>query len=437
MSEVKKAKVYVSMAADIIHHGHINIIENARKLGEVTVGLMTDMALAGYKRLPLLSYEQRKRIIENIKGIEKVIPQASLDYLPNLKKMRPDYVVHGTDWRTGTQKETRAKVIEVLREWGGKLVEVDYTKDISSSQIVSRMNAIGTTPEIRLRKLKKLLELKPIVRIMEVHNGLTGRIVETTQLIEGDNVKEFDGMWASSLTDSTAKGKPDTKVVDVSSRVHTIDQIFEVTTKPLIFDGDDGGLPEHFGFMVKTLERLGVSAVIIEDKTGAKRNSLFGAEAGQTQDSVQNFCGKIKTGKNAQVTDDFMIIARIESLILGKGHGDALKRAQAYIKAGADGIMIHSKADNAKEVLEFCNLYAKFEQRVPLVAVPSTYSHITERELADAGVNIVIYANHMLRSAYPAMVETAKLILKHERCHEANEVCYPIKETITLIPASK
>jgi phosphoenolpyruvate phosphomutase len=429
--------VYVGMSSDVLHHGHIKIIEEARKLGEVIVGLLTDKAIASFKRLPLLSYEQRKKIIENIKGVKDVTPQETLDYVPNLKKLKPDYVVHGTDWRTGVQRETRERVIKALKEWGGELVEPEYTKGVSSTQLINEMLEIGTTPGIRLKKLKKLLELKPLVRILEVHNGLTGRIVEKTKINEKNTVREFDGMWASSLTDSASKGKPDIELVDFTSRLQTIDQIFEVTTKPMIVDGDTGGLTEHFVYTVKTLERLGVSAVIIEDKIGPKRNSLFGTEVEQQQDTIENFSQKISAGKKAQVKDDFMIIARIESLILKKGLKDALKRAKAYTGAGADGIMIHSKEKEPKEILDFCGEYNKFEDKVPLIVVPSTYNAITEEELIKAGVKVVIYANHLLRSAYPAMVKTAESILKNHRSKEADELCLPIKEVLTLIPGGK
>jgi len=430
-------KVYVAMGTDIMHHGHINIIEEARKLGEVTIGLLTDEAIATYKRLPLLSYEQRKKIIENIKGVKNVVPQETLDYIPNLKKLKPDYVVHGTDWREGIQKKTRERVIEALKGWNGKLVEPEYTKGISSTQIINDMLEIGTTPQIRLKKLRKLLELKPLVRILEVHNGLTGRIVEKTKVVNGEEVREFDGMWQSSLTDSTSKGKPDIELVDLTSRLQTIDQIFEVTTKPMLVDGDSGGLTEHFVYTVKTLERLGVSAVIIEDKIGPKRNSLFGTDVRQQQDTIENFSRKISEGKKAQVTEDFMIIARIESLILKNGVKDALTRAKAYIKAGADGIMIHSKEKDPKEILDFCREYKKLNDKVPLVAVPTTYNSITEKDLIKAGVKIVIYANHLLRSAYPAMVKTAESILKNHRCLEADKLCLPVSEILTLIPGGK
>ena len=430
-------KVYVGMSADMIHPGHLNIIKEAKKLGEVTVGLLTDKAIASYKRLPSLNYEQRKAIIENIKGVNKVLPQEELDYAINLRKLKPDFVVHGDDWKKGVQRQTRQNVIDTLKEWGGKLHEVPYTKGISSTQLNESLKEIGTTPEIRMARLRRLLEAKPIVRVLEAHNGLTGLIVENIGVKDNGRNKEFDAMWLSSLTDSTAKGKPDIEAVDVTSRLHGLNDILEVTTKPIIYDGDTGGISEHFVFTVKTLERLGVSAIIIEDKTGLKKNSLFGTEVAQTQDNVEDFCNKISAGKKAQVTKSFMIIARIESLILQQGMDDAVLRAKAYIKAGADGIMIHSKEKDGKEILEFCERYKKFQKRVPLVAVPSSYNHLTEKELTKAGVNIVIYANHMLRSAYPAMVDVARSILTHERSMEANDKCMPIKEILNLIPGTK
>lgn len=426
--------VYVGMSADLIHHGHIKIIEEARKLGKVIVGLLTDEAIASYRRVPLLRYEQREIVVRNIAGVEKVIPQKTLDYVENLRKVRPDYVVHGTDWRTGVQKETRARVVETLKEWGGKLVEPEYTAGVSSTELLSYAVEQGITPGQRLSRLRRLLELKPMVRVLEVHNGLTGLIAEKTQLKKQGKTLEFDAMWESSLTDSTSKGKPDTAVVDVSSRLQTIEQILEVTTKPLIVDGDSGGLTEHFIFTVRSAERLGVSALIIEDKIGPKRNSLFGTDVAQLQDSIENFAEKITAGKKAQVSDDFMIIARIESLILKQGVRDALKRAKAYIEAGADGIMIHSKEKTPDEIFEFCNKYQKFKNKVPLVVVPSTYSQVTEDELQKAGIQMVIYANHMLRSAYPAMVKTAQTILKYRRAKEADKYCLSIKDILTLIP---
>ncbi|MBC8257280.1 MAG: phosphoenolpyruvate mutase [Candidatus Marinimicrobia bacterium] len=427
--------VYIGMSADLIHQGHLNIIREGLKLGEVYIGLLTDEAIAGYKRLPLIAFNERKLIVENLKGVEKVVPQNTLDYVPNLKKLKPDFVVHGDDWKTGVQKEVRQRVIDTLAEWGGKLVEPKYTEGISSTDLISAVKAQGITPGKRMKTLRRLIGAKPIVRILEAHNGLTGLIAEKTQIIKDGRTIEFDGIWESSLTDSTAKGKPDTELVDFSSRFSTIEEILEVTTKPMIVDGDTGGRIDHFKFRVKTLERLGVSAIIIEDKIGDKRNSLFGTTVPQEQDSIEHFSQKIHEGKKSQVTEEFMIIARVESLILQKGMDDALLRSKAYIKAGADGIMIHSKNKDGKEIIEFCTHFKKFENRVPLIVVPSTYAHMTENELKDLGVNVVIYANHLLRSAYPAMVDTAKSLLTNSRGMEAsNEYCMSIKEIITLIP---
>jgi phosphoenolpyruvate phosphomutase len=433
---MKKEKiVYIGMSADLIHQGHLNIIHEGLKLGEVTIGLLTDEAIAGYKRLPLIAFNERKLIVENLKGVEKVIPQNTLDYVPNLIKLKPDFVVHGDDWKTGVQKEVRQQVIDTLAKWGGKLIEPNYTKGISSTDLISAVKAQGITPGKRMKTLRRLIGVKPIVRILEAHNGLTGLIAEKTQIQKDGRTIEFDGIWESSLTDSTAKGKPDTELVDFSSRFSTIEEILEVTTKPMIVDGDTGGRIDHFKFRVKTLERLGVSAIIIEDKIGDKRNSLFGTTVPQEQDSIEHFSQKIHEGKKSQVTEEFMIIARVESLILQKGMDDALLRSKAYIKAGADGIMIHSKNKDGKEIIEFCNQFKKFDQRVPLIVVPSTYAHMTENELMDLGVNVVIYANHLLRSAYPAMVNTAKSLLENSRGMEAsNDYCMSIKEIITLIP---
>ncbi len=426
--------VYVGMSADLVHPGHLNIINVAKDLGEVTIGLLTDEAIASYKRLPYLSYDQRKIIIESIKGVKQVVPQTTLGYVPNLRKYKPDFVVHGDDWKSGVQQRVRQQVIDTLKEWGGGLIEVEYTKGISSTALNKHLREIGTTPQIRMARFQRLLDSKPLVRILEAHNGLTGLIVENTSVnVDGRN-EEFDGMWLSSLTDSTAKGKPDIEYVDITSRMHTLNDILEVTTKPLIYDGDSGGIPEHFVFTVKSLERLGISAVIIEDKIGLKKNSLFGTDVVQTQDSIENFCHKISMGKKAQVTDEFKIIARIESLILKKGLDDAIERAGKYIQAGADGIMIHSKEKMPDEILAFCARYKTFERIVPLVVVPSSYDQIYERELAAAGVKVVIYANHLLRSAYPAMVETARTILSNGRAHESRERLMPIKEIISLIP---
>ena len=427
------ATVYVGMSADLIHPGHLNIISKARKLGEVTVGVLTDAAIASYKRLPYLTYDQRKIVVENLVGVNRVVPQDSLDYIPNLQKLKPDYVVHGDDWKTGIQRQTRARVAEVLKEWGGELVEPEYTPHISSTKLNAAIREVGTTAVVRMKRLRRLLSAKNIVRIIEAHNGLTGLIAENAKVETKETEREFDGIWISSLTDSSAKGKPDMECVDLTSRMNTLHDILEVTTKPIIYDGDSGGIAEHFVFMVRTLERLGVSAVVIEDKSGLKQNSLLQSGNNQKQDSIETVCTKITAGKRAQVTDDFMIIARIESLIANAGIDDALTRAKAYIDAGADGIVIHSKKNSPDEIFEFCRAYSLIRNRVPLVAIPSTYPQVTEEELIESGVGIVIYANQLLRSAYPAMVRTALSILKNERAEETEKDCMSIKELVTLI----
>jgi phosphoenolpyruvate phosphomutase / 2-hydroxyethylphosphonate cytidylyltransferase len=428
------SKVYVAMSADLIHPGHLNIIKRATQYGTVYVGLLTDEAIASYKRLPYLTYEQRSLIVQALKGVEEVIPQNTLDYRQNLRLLKPDFVIHGDDWKEGVQQETRKQVIDTLDEWGGKLIEFPYTQGISSTKLNQAVREIGTTPDIRRATLRRLISSKSIVRIIEAHNGLTGLIAEHAKETMNGKTQEFDGMWASSLTDSTVRGKPDIEAVDISTRLSNINDLLEVTTKPIIFDGDTGGKPEHFIYTVRTLERLGVSAVIIEDKVGLKQNSLFGTDVQQNQETIENFCYKIKAGKRAQVTDDFMIIARIESLILKAGMEDALTRAKAYIACGCDGIMIHSKEKTPLEILTFCNAYQQFEKKVPIVVVPSTYDTIYESELSAAGVKIVIYANQLLRSAYPAMINTARSILSNGRAYEARDNMMSIKEIITLIP---
>ena len=438
LTQNKSKSVLVPMEADIIHPGNINILRHAGDLGRVIIGIYTDEAISKYKRSPILSYEQRKDIALNLKNVDEVISLKSMDFTNVVKKLKPDFVVHGDDWKNGFFKNVRKNVLTELKVYGGELVEPKYTKDISSTEIVNQLNYIGTTPDIRRKSLKRLLEVKPYLRFLESHNGLTALIVEQTKIKNSDELeKSFDGMWLSSLTVSTSKGMPDTELVDFSTRFQTIEEIMEVSTKPIIVDGDTGGEIEHFSARVRTLERLGVSAVIIEDKVGLKRNSLFGTDIPQTQDSIDNFCNKIIAGRNARVTKDFMIIARIESLILGMGGEDAIKRAKAYIDAGVDGVMIHSKDKTGEEIIRFCKEYNKFNNRVPLVAVPSAYSHMKEVELSELGVNIIIYANHLIRSAYPAMIKTAESILYNERAKETSEEdCMSIKEIINLIPFS-
>jgi len=429
--------VYLGMIGDIMHPGLINIINEGTKYGDVMIGLFTDKAIATHKRLPYLTYEQRKNVIENIKGVSSIVPQDEWSYVPNLLKYKPDYIIHGDDWLQGPDKYIRDEVFKVMEKLGGEVIEIPYTKGISASGLKEEMDSLGVTPQARLSSLRRLISAKPIVRILESHNGLTGLIAEHTSVEVNGQHREFDGMWASSLTDSTSKGKPDIEAVDLTTRLHDLNDTLEVTTKPVIYDGDTGGKLEHFVFTVRTLERLGISAVIIEDKVGLKQNSLFGTDAIQTQDTIEGFCNKIKAGKDAQITRDFMIISRCESLIAGKPVDDALERCHAYVAAGADGVMIHSKNKSGEDIKEFCQRFREKDPHTPIVAVPTTYNQFTEEELAAWGINIVIYANHMLRSAYPAMVKCAETILETSRSLEASEkYCMPIKQILNLIPGT-
>lgn len=418
------------MSAEFIHGGHITIIEKAAQLGELTVGILSDEAMMSYRGYPILTFEERCRVVSRIKGVTNVIKKENLGYEKIIQELKPDYIVHGSQWR-GSTKE---KILKLLDQYGGELVEFPYTENKEYELFDNHIEQMRYMPEVRRGKLRRALELsnRPL-RVLEAHSGLTGLIAEKTKIEKRGEIRQFDAMWVSSLCDSTAKGKPDIELVDMTSREKTIDEIMEVTTKPIILDGDTGGIPEHFYYNVKTLERMGVSAIIIEDKVGLKKNSLFGTDVEQQQDTIEGFCHKIQVGKSAQTTSDFMIIARIESLILKRGMDDAIKRAFAYVEAGADGIMIHSKNDTPDEVAEFCKLFRKEYKNVPLVVVPTTYNQITEKELGECGVNVIIYANHLIRSAFPAMNKVAHMILENERSKEASEYCMPIKEILTLI----
>lgn len=434
LAEIENRIVYLCFSTDIIHSGHINIIKKAGLLGKVIVGVLSDEAVASYKRFPLLPFSERMAMFSNINGVYKVVEQTTLSYKANLKKYKPDIVVHGDDWKEGIQKPIRDEVIEVIATYGGKLVEFPYSKNDKYSDIEKRARAELATPDVRRGRLKKVLKMKGIVTALEAHSGLTGLIVENTFVEEDGGIRQFDAMWVSSLCDSTAKGKPDIELVDMTSRFRTIDDICEVTTKPIIFDGDTGGLKEHFVYTVRSLERMGVSMVIIEDKTGLKKNSLFGNEVVQTQTTIEEFCEKISAGKKAQRTNDFMICARIESLILEQGVEDAINRAKAYTEAGADAIMIHSRKKEPDEIFEFVRLYREWNTAKPIVVVPTSFNTVTEEEFKERGVNIVIYANQLTRTGFPAMQNAAKMILGNHRAKECDDVCMPFKEIIRLIP---
>ena len=425
--------VYTCFCTDIIHAGHLNIIEQACKYGKVIVGALSDEALIKYNKFPTISLEERIKLYESLEGVDKVVVQNNMMYDEVIEELHPDYVVHGDNWKEGPESAIRENVLKCLASYGGELVEVGYTYNPTVKKIDRQLREKLSMPEYRRKRLRQLLDIRPVVKAIEVHSGLTGLIAEKTVVEHDGELDQFDAMWISSLCDSTAKGKPDIELVDMTSRFRTIDDVTEVTTKPIIFDGDTGGLTEHFVYTVRTLEKMGVSAIIIEDKTGLKKNSLFGTEVEQTQDTIENFSAKIRAGKNAQLTDDFMIIARIESLILERGMEDALERARAFVKAGADGIMIHSRKKDPAEILEFCDKFRQENKQTPIVVVPSSFNTITEEELAEHGVNVVIYANQLTRSAFPAMQKTAEDILRFHRAKEVDDRLMPIKNIITLI----
>ena len=434
LAEVNERTVYMSFSTEYIHSGHIAIINKARRLGRLIVGVLSDEAVSSFKRFPLIPYEERKALIENIAGVERVVEQKTLSYATNLRALKPDYVVHGNDWCEGFQKPIRQEVCEVLAEYGGRLVEYPYSDSPMYKELDANHRAEASMPDVRRGRLRKLINMKGLVTAMEAHSGITGLIVEKTTVLQEGKTYQFDAMWVSSLCDSTAKGKPDIELVDMTSRFRTIDDIMEVTTKPIIFDGDTGGLTEHFVYTVRSLERMGVSMVIIEDKTGLKKNSLFGTEVKQTQDSIENFCNKIRAGKHAQKTKEFMICARIESLILEQGMDDALTRAFAFSEAGADAIMIHSRKKDPAEIFEFVEKFREKNTTTPIVVVPTSFNTVTEQEFKDRGVNVVIYANQLTRTGFPAMQDAARTILENHRAKECDDKCMSIKEIITLIP---
>ena len=434
LKEVESRTVYMCFSSDIIHGGHISIIKKAQKLGKLIIGVLSDEAVASYKRFPLVPASERKIMFQNVSGVYKVIDQNTLSYRENLEKYHPDIVVHGDDWCTGFQRPIRDEVEEILSSYGGKLVEYPYSNDQKYRDIDARTRADLAMPDIRRGRLKRVLEAKGLITAMEAHDGLTGLIVENTVVYQDGGARQYDAMWVSSLCDSTAKGKPDIELVDMTSRFRTIEDITEVTTKPIIFDGDTGGKTEHFVYTVRSLERLGVSMVIIEDKTGLKKNSLFGTEVVQTQDSIENFSAKIRAGKKAQRTKDFMICARIESLILEQGMEDALKRAFAFVDAGADAIMIHSRKKDPGEIQEFISSFRKKDKTTPIVLVPTSFNSVTEEEWKERGANVIIYANQLMRATVPAIQEAARTILEHHRAEECDNMLMPFNEIIRLIP---
>jgi phosphoenolpyruvate mutase len=433
---MKNKIVYVGLTADPLHHGHINIIREASKLGDLYIGLLTDSAIAPNKRLPFLTWHQRKKIVENIVGVKMVIAQDEWDYAPTIRTLKPDIMVHGTDWLDGPLAPFRARALEALGSYGGDLVEIPYTKDVSSSAIQSFQFQNGILGEVRTNSLKRLIVAKDIVRILEAHNPLSGILVEESFIDVNGIRKEFDGMWSSSLTDSTSRGLPDTEALSLNWRINNISDIFAVTTKPLIIDADTGGQIDHFELAVRQMDKLGISACIIEDKKGLKRNSLLGNSVEQTIEDPKIFSKKIEVGRNARINPNFMVIARIESLILDRGIDDAIERAFLYTDAGADGIMIHSRMTTPNETFEFAEIYRKKFPDVPLVIVPTTFNSVNEQQLVNVGFNVVIYANHMLRAAVPAMRRAAEGILRNGRSKEIEGDIEKMSSILSLIPGT-
>ncbi len=434
LKEVENRTVYMCFSTDLIHGGHIEIIRKARRLGKLIVGVLSDEAVASYKRFPLVPCAERMKLFENIAGVSRVVEQRTLSYRENIEAYRPDIVVHGDDWCAGFQKPVRDEVVSLLEGYGGRLVEFPYSAGEEYQEIQKRQRADLAMPDLRRGRLRRLLEMKGLITVMEAHDGLTGLIVEDTVVHENGGARQFDALWLSSLCDSTARGKPDIELVDMTSRFRTLDDIMEVTTKPVIFDGDTGGLTEHFVYTVRSLERMGVSMVIIEDKTGLKKNSLFGTEVEQTQAPIDEFCQKIRAGKNAQRTQDFMICARIESLILEKGMDDALERARAFTAAGADAVMIHSRKKDPAEICEFIERFRKEDPATPIVLVPTSFNSVKEEEWKARGASVIIYANQLMRAAVPAIRSAAVSILENHRAEECDADLMPFAEIIRLIP---
>jgi phosphoenolpyruvate phosphomutase len=421
------------LAADILHEGHLNILRIASNYGKVIVGLLTDSAIIQYKNLPFFDYDQRFKIVCNLKLVDEVIPQDSWNYKLILNAIKPNFFVHGDDWKIGVQAKIRLDVIKELKKWNGKLIEPKYFKNVSKISHKKKILYLGITPDQRKLQLKRLLKVKKIIRIMESHSALSSLIVENININKNGKASQFDGIWSSSLTDSTLRGKPDNQSVDYSQRINSLNDTIDTSLKPIIFDGDNGGRMEHLRYLVKNLEKIGVSALVLEDKKGLKINSLFQDQSKSSQDSIKEFSKKIKIVVNSRISKDFMIIARIESLILGKTLKDAINRAEQYSKAGADAILIHSKKNHPKEIFNFAKIFKKSKFFKPMIAIPSTYSKTYEKELINNGFQIVIYANHLLRASYQAMYQTAQKILINQRSFESENTITPINKIISLI----
>ncbi|MDJ0824059.1 MAG: phosphoenolpyruvate mutase [Rhodobacter sp.] len=427
--------VYVSMTAEILHNGHLRILKEAKKHGRVTVGLLTDRALENKKPIPLLSFEQRKEILEALDCVDEVIAQDEWDYDACIDTHKPRVFVHGDKW-DGPLTGMRERAIARLESYGGTFVELPYSHEFDGTHIAPQMAASLATPFAKQKAFRRMMQSKRLVRFLEAHSPLAALIGEHTKVQRNGDVLQYDGFWSSSLTDSTEMGLPDIEALDVTRRLQNIDEIFEVTTKPLVFDADTGGKAEHFELKVRTMERMGIAAAIIEDKTGLKKNSLLGTSVPQTQASIPEFQEKIRAGIEGQKYRGMMIIARLESLILGQGIDDALRRADAYVTAGAGAVMIHSKERDPAQVFAFTDAFAQDHPEVPIVAVPSSYNTVHDHELQAHGIKMIIYANHMLRSSYKAMEQTARAILEHGRTAEIEDEIITIPQILKLIPGT-
>jgi len=430
--------VYVGMTAEFFHHGHANILIKAREYGNVMVGLLTDSALLSHKRLPMLTWEQRKTIIANFNGVTEVVPQHEWEYSNNILKYRPDFMVHGDDWNVEHQKNVKDKALAALKTYGGRLIEIAYTDGVSSSVLQKEELSNGILPSTRVGILRRLINAKSIVRVLESHNAVTASIVDQSEHFSNsmNEVVRFDAIWSSSLTDSTSRGLPDTEALSISSRLLNIMEIFNVTNLPLIMDADTGGDAQHLSLHIKSMERIGISACIIEDKKGLKKNSLLGTSVSQEIEEPLVFAEKIDVAIKSKISQDFMVIARLESLILELGMEDALNRARLYCEAGVDGIMIHSRKKSPSEIFQFASIFRKEFPDVPLISVPTTYNEVYEKELVDAGFNVVIYANHMLRAAVPAMRNVANTILENGRSFEVDSRIESMASILKFIPGT-
>ncbi len=403
--------VYVGMSADLVHPGHINLLREAASLGRVTVGLLTDRAISSYKRMPFLTFEQRRAVIEHIAFVTAVVPQDTLDYTDNLRLLRPDFVVHGDDWRNGVQAQTRRRVLDVLREWGGTLVEPPYTEGISSTALRMAAMDIGFAPGVRQRRLRRMLDCKPLVRVMQAHDGLSAHIVDRLEETTQGAPREYDAIWVDSLAGAPIRGKPDPLPFDLSSRLVTLHEILDATTKPLICNAGGAGHAAGVTAAVRTLERIGVSAIVIDTEVTDRRAVPAMAASAPPQDDMAAFIREIAAARDARVTPDFMIIARINDRTRDCGADRMMARAAAGVDAGADAVMCDSDPVNPDGIFDLCRRYRRLMNGHPLLVGLSGTEGLQEHDLASAGASMVVYTDTLLRAAREAMISAASQVL--------------------------